>query len=197
MRIPPFLTAGDSATWVDYPFGDALGASVDAGSYSLSYSLRGPIAGASVDLVGTPAGTGWSFVLTSAQSAALNTGSVTTKWYWAAYASKAGSVRVTAGQGVLQVRPNLAALSGVAYDGSTAAEKTLAAIQAEIDARINGGATVEYTIGSRSLKKEPMAALLELQSRYQLIVSRQRRAQQIANGLGNPQRLGVRFGVNK
>ena len=56
---------------------------------------------------------------------------------------------------------------------------------------------IEYTIGNRSLKKEPMAALLELQSRYQLIVSRERRAQQIANGLGNPQRLGVRFGVNK
>lgn len=197
MRIPPILTAGDSATWRDDAFGDALGASVDSSVYTLTYSLRGPVAGAAADLVGTASGTGWSFVLASAQSAALNTGSTAAKWYWGAYASKAGGVRLTAGTGTLNVRPNLAGISGVSYDGRSANEQTLAAINAEIDARINGGATLEYSIGTRSLKKEPMSALLELQSRYQLRVSRERRAQQIANGLGNPQRLGVRFGVNK
>ena len=38
-----------------------------------------------------------------------------------------------------------------------------------------------------------MSALMALRSQYRLIVSRERRAQQIANGLGNPQRLGVKF----
>lgn len=193
MRIPAILTAGDSAAWVDTSFADALGASVDAGSYTLAYSLRGPVASAGVDVTGTPAGTGWSFVLTSAQSAAMNTGTSPNKWFWSAFASKTG-VRITAGQGTINVRPNLAALSpSGTFDGSSPAEQILAAITAEISARINGGATLEYTIGNRSLKKEPMTALLALRSQYRLIVSRERRAQSIANGLGNPQRLGVRF----
>ena len=193
MRIPAALAAGDSATWIDYAFGDPLGASVDASAYALTYSLRGPVATAGFDLVGTAAGTSWSFVLTSAQSAALNISSAPLRWYWSAYASKTG-VRLTAGQGTLTVRPNMAALSVASvFDGSSPAEQILTAIQAEITARVTGGATVEYTIGNRSLKKEPMSALMALRSQYRLIVSRERRAQQIANGLGNPQRLGVKF----
>lgn len=193
MRIPAAITAGDSASWLDTAFTDALGASVDAGSYALSYSLRGPVAAAKVDLAGTPVGTGWSLSLTSAQTAAFNTGTTTATWYWAAYASKTG-VRLTAGQGVLVVRPNLAAIdNATVYDGKSKAEQVLAAIDTEISARISGGATLEYTIGTRSLKKEPMTALLQLRSQYRLIVSRERRGQQIANGLGNPQVMGVRF----
>lgn len=193
MRAPATLTAGDSATWLDYPFGDALDASVDAGSYTLTYSFRGPIAAAKVDLAGTAAGTAWQFVLTSAQTAAFNVSAATTKWFWAAYANKSG-VRITAGQGVLLVKPNLAAIDNTTvYDGSSPNEQVLKAIDAEIAARINGGATLEYTIGTRSLKKEPMTALLELQTRYRMKVARERRAQSIANGLGNPSKLGVRF----
>lgn len=194
MRIPGILTAGDSLSWVDYAFGDALGASVDSGSYSLAYSFRGPIAGAGVDVVGTPKGTGWSFALTTAQSAAMNTGTAAQTWYWQAAATKAG-VRVTAGDGSLLVKPNLAGLAAgsSSFDGTSPAEKILAAIEAEILARTTGGMTVEYTIGNRSLKKEPMAALIALRSTYKLVVSRERRGQQIANGLGNPGRVGVRF----
>ncbi|MEY8688333.1 MAG: hypothetical protein AB9M53_00455 [Leptothrix sp. (in: b-proteobacteria)] len=191
MRIPSAITAGDSATWVDYAFADDLGASVSSSGYTLGYSLRGANPAAAVDLVGTAAGTGWTFVLTSAQSGALNMGAVNATWYWSAFASKAGT-RLTAGRGTLLVRPNLAAIN-VAFDGRSAAEQILTAVEAEIAGRVNGGATIEYTIGTRSLKKEPMQALLELRSQYRLIVSRERRAQQLANGLGNPQRLGVRF----
>lgn len=189
MRIPSGLTAGDSADWVDYPFTDGLGRSVDAGSYTLTYSLRGP--GATLDITGTPVGTSWQFNLAPSDTAAMNTGAARALWYWAAYATKSGA-RLTAGQGTLSVRANLAALTG-SFDGRSEAERCLAAIDAEITARINGGATLEYTIGQRSLKKEPLAALQALRAEYLLRVSRERRSQQIANGLGNPQRLGVRF----
>ena len=194
MKIPGTLTAGDSLTWVDYAFGDALGASVDSSAYSLAYSFRGPVAAAGLDVVGTPSGTGWSFVLTTAQSAAMNVGATPQTWYWQASATKAG-VRVTAGDGSLWVKPNLAGLAAgsTLFDGTSAAEKILAAIETEITARATGGMTVEYTIGNRSLKKEPITALLTLRSQYKLIVSRERRGQQIANGLGNPGRVGVRF----
>lgn len=194
MRIPSTLTAGDSTTWTDYPFNDTAGNAIDSGLWSLAYAFRGPVAGAGIDVVGTPQGSGWSFAITVAQSAAFNTGGTPNTWYWQGAATKTGS-RVTAGDGMLYVKPNLAGITAgsAIFDGSSKAEQTLTAIDAEISARINGGATLEYTIGNRSLKKEPMTALLELRSRYQLIVSRQRRGQQIANGLGNPSRVGVRF----
>lgn len=90
--------------------------------------------------------------------------------------------------------PNLAALaSSAAFDGRSQAETDLAAVRAEITARISGGATLEYTIGSRSLKKEPMTALVEIEQRCLRIVARERRAAGAANGLGNPGRISVRF----
>lgn len=190
MRIPQFITAGDSASWVDFGFSDAVGASVDATSYALTYSLRGPDAGAKKDLTGVAGGTAWSFTLSTTDTAAFNTGSLQVRWYWAAYASKAG-VRITAGEGVLVVRPNLATQS--IFDGRSQAEQILATVEAAILARVNGDMVTEYTIGSRSLKKEPMTELLTLRDRYRAIVSRERKAQAIKNGLGNPSRLGVRF----
>lgn len=192
MNLPSFITAGDSAAWLDYPFTDALGASVDSSTYALSYSLRGPVDAAKLDLTGTASGTGWQFNLTTAQSAALNTVPTPAHWYWQAYATKSG-VRLTAGEGTLVVRPNLAAISGATFDGRSAAEQILSTVETAIQARINGDMVTKYTIGSRSLEKEPMANLLQLRDRYRTIVSRERKAQAIKNGLGNPTRLGVRF----
>jgi hypothetical protein len=193
MRFPPSITAGDSAAWVDYPFADALGNPVDATAYALGYSLRGPIASAGVDLTGTAQGTGWAFALTPAQSAALNVGTTSLVWYWQAYATKTG-VRLTAGNGRLTVLPNLSAITTSAtYDGRSQAAQLLATVEAAIAARINNDAVTEYMVGNRSLKKEPMAELVKLRDKYRMIVSRERKAQMIANGLGNPTRLGVRF----
>jgi hypothetical protein len=189
MRIPSNIIAGDSAQWIDTAFADGLGASVDSGTYALTYALRGPAP--VLDLVGTSQGTGWAFSLSPAQSAALNTGMASAIWYWQAFAAKAG-VRLTAGDGTLVVKPNIAALS-TTYDGASQGEKILTAIENEIQARINGGATLEYTIGTRSLKKEPMSELLKLRSAYRNIVARERRGQMIKNGMGNPGRVGVRF----
>ena len=66
-------------------------------------------------------------------------------------------------------------------------------LPAELTARVSGGLTLEYTIGSRSLKKEPTASLMALEQRCLRIIARERNAQAAANGLGNPKRLGVRF----
>lgn len=191
MRIPAFITAGDSATWIDYAFNNALGDSIDATAYTLAYSFRGPLP-TGLDLTGSVTGTAWTFTLTTAQSAALNAGAASAVWFWQAYATKAG-VRLTAGEGQLVVRPNLAGISAVTFDGRSQAEQVLSTVEAAIAARVNGDFTIEYTIGTRSLKREPMANLIQLRDKYRFIVSRQRKAQMIANGLGNPTRLGVRF----
>lgn len=189
MNIPPTLAAGDSASWKDTSFRASDGRTVSSSGYSLSYSLRGGTIG--VDLASTPDGAGWVTSVTTAQSAALNTSANSVTWYWQAYASKAGE-RVLAGEGTLSVKPNFAGLSGV-FDGRSPAERDLEAVKAEISSRISGGATLEYSIGSRNLKKEPIAALMALQDRLQMTVNRQKAAQRIANGQGNPGKVLVRF----
>ena len=102
--------------------------------------------------------------------------------------------RFTAGSGSLLVKPNLAAISAnTVVEGRTPAEVNLANIEAEIAARITGGATLEYTIGNRSLKREPMAMLMTLRSQYRLIVYREKQAQAGANGGKLSNWVGVRF----
>lgn len=184
MNIFPQLTSGDSATWLDTAFVDSQGTNYDSSQYALRYEIRGPV---SLTLNATTLGTGWTTTITTAQSATLTPG----KYYWTAIASKTG-VRVTAGSGTTSILADLSAASGV-YDGSSQAEKDLIAIRAEISARASGGMTLEYAIGNRSLKKEPIASLLVLEARLVRQVAAERSAQSIANGLGNPRRLNVRF----
>lgn len=194
MRIPNIITAGDSPSWTDNAFQRGDGSNVSAaGGWALSYVFRGPIPAANLTLAGTPQGSGWLFSLSSAQSAAFNPTPAKSVWYWQAVATLA-SDKATAGDGTLTVKAGVATLDpAAAYDGRSPAEIVLANIEKEIAARVNGGASVEYTIGTRSLKKEPLTALMTLRSQYRTIVQRERRAQGLANGMGNPGRIGVRF----
>jgi hypothetical protein len=57
-----------------------------------------------------------------------------------------------------------------------------------------GGAVQEYRIGTRSLKRYELADLLALESKLKADVARENKAAMIANGLGNPHNLFVRFG---
>jgi hypothetical protein len=58
---------------------------------------------------------------------------------------------------------------------------------------VAGGVAKEYTIGNRNLKKYDMADLLQLESKLKAEVKREQMADLIANGLGNPHNLFVRF----
>lgn len=115
----------------------------------------------------------------------------TPNYFWQATVTKAAQV-ITIGSGRLTVLKNLA-LSVAGYDGRTQSEIDLAAVQAEIQARISGGATIEYTIGTRRLRKEALSELMALESRLKLLVSKERKAQDLANGLGDPRNVYVRF----
>lgn len=173
MQIPTQLTAGDSAAWQE-PALTAQGVSISPAAWGLSYTLRGPLA-AGVDLTGASDGQRWHFALTAAQTAAFNSGPSTLIWYWQASAVQ-GQDRITVARGVLRVKPNLALIAtNATFDGASQAEKNLTAIEAEIKARIEGGATLEYTIGQRSLKREPMEALMALRTQWRRIVAGERR----------------------
>lgn len=185
MNIFAMLTAGDSAAWTDTPFTDTQGTSYDSSAWTLKYEIRG--AGAPLTLNATASGKGWSTAISSAQSTALGSG----RYSWAAYATK-GASRVTAGTGVFQIAADLTTATA-GFETRTQNEIDLDAVRAEIRSRTTGGMTLEYTIGNRSLKKEPAIALLAIESRLVRMVKSDRAAESIANGQGDPRKIGIHF----
>lgn len=191
MNIPGKITQGDTIVWRDRPAKDSLGNQISAPDWTLTYYFNGPTR---FNVVADPTDDGWEVSLTSEQTAAMTpVASVGTpaNYYWQATATKGGQT-ITIGSGTLTVLQNLAT-APASYDGRTKAEKDLAAVQQAIDARINGGVIHEYWIGTRKLRNEPISELLALESRLKLIVSKERQAQAIANGLGDPRNTFVRF----
>lgn len=197
VKIPSKIRAGDTVVWVDGPSVDAFGAPIDGSTHGLTYYLRtdhnhqgATVAG--VTVVGTPAGSGWSFTISSTTSA----GFVADTWYFQAVATaNAGGAKTTLGTGSIQVEPSLAYTGQPsAFDGRSQAQKDLESVQGAIRSLMTGGAVQEYRIGTRSLKRYDLAELIALESRLKAEVARENKAALIANGLGNPHNLFVRFG---
>lgn len=186
MNIPQTLTQGDTATWQDDPWVSPSGQLYTAPGYTLTYVLRGPSGG--LELAAYSNGNGWLTGISGTQSSTMPAGRV----WWSAVLTGAGE-RVTIATGELIVAENLAANPTAAYDGRTQAERDLDAVNAAISARTSGGLVAEYTIGGRSLKREPMSALLSLRSALMMRVRNEQTAASIAAGLGNPRNLYSRF----
>ena len=185
MKIPAELTAGDSYTWEDSSASDNLGNSISAPTWTLYYAIRGAIA---LTLTATTSGSNWSTSISAAQSATLLPG----EYSWQAYATS-GSERKTLGQGTIKIKQNLAAVGSANFDGRSQIKKDLDSVQAAIRAIIAGGAVQEYAIGNRSLTKMKMEDLLTLESKLKVDLSREQTADKIAQGLGSPKNLFVRF----
>lgn len=190
MNIPPIIVQGDTATWRDVPTKDNLGNAISSPDWTLTWYFTGPHA---ISITSTAYSGGWETSITSAQTAAFHAAGPDQRpnYFWQATATRSGQ-KITIGTGVLLIQQDIATAQPN-YDGRTQSEQDLAAVQQEIRARIGGGMTVEYSIGSRRLRKEPMTALLELESSLKMKVSRERQAQSIANGLGDPRNTFVRF----
>lgn len=188
MQIPATIRAGDTVRWRDEASTDNLGNAISSSEYTLTYFLRTNTASEGATVVGVPSGTGWEFTLTAATSADFNAG----QWFWQAIATS-GSEKVTIGAGQLQVLPALQ-YSGTpgAFDGRSQAQIDLDAVQAAIRAIVSGGAK-QYSIGSRSFTKLDLSELMERESKLKSDVKREQMADLIANGLGNPHNLFVRF----
>ena len=189
MNIPAQIRAGDTIKWRDVEGIDNLGNAITSATWTLTYYLRTNAANGAATVVGTAFGTGWEFTVSAGTSAAFDAG----EWYWQAVATYS-TEKATLGAGQLEV---LEALSYTgtpgAIDGRTQAETDLAAVQAAIRAIVSGGVVQEYTIGTRKLKKYEMADLIQLEAKLKAEVKREQAAQLMANGLGNPHNLFVRF----
>lgn len=188
MKIPAIIRAGDTIKWRDDASVDNLGNQITSTDYTLTYWLRTNTASEGASVVGTAYGTGWEFTIAANVSSGFDAG----QWYWQAIASKTGSV-ITLGAGQLQVLPVLSyAATPGAFDGRSQAQIDLDAVQAAIRAIISGQAK-QYSIGNRSFTKLDLSELMERESRLKTDVKREQMAELIANGLGNPRNLFVRF----
>jgi hypothetical protein len=111
-------------------------------------------------------------------------------------------VRVTSGsetysgdawpwRGECTLLPNPATTTN--YDSRSHARKVLDAIEAVLEGKA-GADVAEYTIGGRSLSKYKPEELLVWRDKYKAEVWREDAAAKMAQGMGNPRAVYVRFG---
>lgn len=176
---PTELRAGDTWAWTkslaDYP----------ATTWTLKYALVKAGGGTQKTITATASGTDHAVSVAKATTAAYGAGT----WSWVASVTD-GTSRYTIDQGTLEVLPDIEAASS-GYDNRTHAKTMLDAIEAWLEARDPGVA--EYEIAGRRMKYHSVPDLLRLRSQYRQEVRAEAAAERIANGLGDPRRVFVRF----
>ena len=190
MNIPKKIYAGQTIKWRDDAFVGPLNESITSGTdnWTLTYYLRTNTTHEGHTVVGTSYGSGWEFTISATDSAGFDAGD----WFAFAEATK-GSEKFPLGSARLEVFATLTYTGQPgAFDGRTQAEKDLDAVTTAIRAIIADRA-VEYSIGNRTFKRVDLAELRVRESHLKAVVARERKAAMIANGLGDPHSLYVRF----
>jgi len=191
VNIPSTIRAGDTVKWRDDASTDVFGNEVTSSVWTLKYYLRTNTASEGATITGSAYGTGWEFTISATTSAAFDAGN----WYWQAIATRSDPAEtLTLGNGSFVVKAALSySDTPGAFDGRTQAQKDLDAVQAAIRAIVDGGVVQEYRIGTRNLKKYDLPDLIQLEGKLKAEVKREQQAELIANGLGNPRNMFVRF----
>jgi hypothetical protein len=184
MASPQQIYQGDSARWVE--------SLAPADASDVTVWLRGSGVGAGVEAAASLTGDGWEVALDSATTAAMAAG----EWTLQVVATVDGAPQ-TVRRGSLTVRQSLA-FSGTPgpFDDRSQAERDLAAAEDAIRALVGGAQ--EYQIGAlasggRKVRRADLAELIKWRDRLKSEVAREKRAEMIAQGLGDPRRLYVRF----
>lgn len=189
MTIPAAIRAGDTVAWTLAATTDALGNSISSASWTLTTYFRTATTGEGVTAVGVAdASGGWTFTIAAGTTAGMDAGT----WYWQAVATD-GSSTITIGSGSLTVQPSLVySGTAAAFDGRSQTQQDLEAVQAAIRSIISGKAK-QYTIGSRNFTSIDLPALMQRESQLKAIVAKEKAAESVAAGLGDPRRVFVRF----
>jgi hypothetical protein len=190
--IPKQVRAGDLIQWRDNSTVDVFGEPISSPDWTVTYYLRTNTSSEGSTVSSTAYTDGWQFSIASSTSTNFDVGS----WYFQAVADKSGAEKQTIFTGRFEV---LAALSysgtPSAYDGRSQVNKDLDLVEAAIRALLNNGVIQEYKIGSRTAKKYDLSELLVLKAALKAELVREQAAEKIANGLGNPRAVHVRFGA--
>ncbi len=188
--LPNKIIAGTTASWIQDKTFDELGNELNSTLWDMKYRFRkvSAVVGDLIEVTGSGrTDGGWDF--TYAVPGTLAPG----VYYFSAQAiNKADSATVkTIANGQMEFGGNISGTA--AFDGRSQVRKDLEAVQAAMRAIISGGAVAEYTVGTRSVKKMTMEDLILLESRLKVEVVREEKAERIAQGLGNPNNVFVRF----
>lgn len=186
MSQPGEFYQSDRIQWIE--------SRVDPDATAVVVWLRAPTAGAGVEAQATNTGDGWQVALTAQTTAAMAAGG-----WQLQVVSTVGGAPITTGRGSLTVRRSLA-FSGApgAFDDRSQAQIDLDAVDEAIRALTSGAQ--EYQIGAlgtggRKVRRADLAELIKWRDRLKSDVAREKRAAMIAQGLGDPRRLYVRFGA--
>lgn len=189
ISVPEIIYAGDTIIFDVPAFTDPVGENVDSGTYTLVWYARTNTASEGASITGVAEADGWRITVPSSTTTAFDAG----LWTWQAIATS-GALQYTAGRGQFTVKATLeyAGTPG-AFDDRSRAEIDLEKVEAAIRTLAEGGVVQEYTIGNRSLKRYKMGELLQLRDALKAEVDRERRAEKVRQGLGNPGVTRVRF----
>ena len=181
-RDPTALQAGDLWAWkrtdlvTDYP----------SSAYSLSYIARREITGEKIAISTTGSTDGYTVSVSSTTTDNYEEG----RYHWVAYITRTSdSARIEVDKGVFEVAPNRSTSSA---DPRSFAQIALDNIETYLKDPTNLAAA-SYSIAGRSLSRWNRADLLTERERLKGEVTRERRAEQIAKGLGTNATIRVRF----
>lgn len=189
--VPDLIYAGDTVIFDVPAFKDAIGTTIDSGTYTLKWYARTNTASEGATITGVAEGDGWRITVPASTTANFDAG----LWTWQAVATEdTNNTQYTAGRGQFTVKAT-ASYTGTpgAFDDRSRAEIDLENVDAAIRTLSSGGMVQEYSIGGRSLRRYKMTELLELRSTLQNEVAMERRRERIRQGLGNPGLAKVRF----
>ena len=189
MKFQSPIRAGDFIQWNIPASQDYYGNSISSPDWSVVYYLR-TNTGTGATISSAAYNDGFKFEIASNVTETFKAGN----WYYQAVANKSGAQKQTIYSGSFEVLKSLE-FSGTAksFDGRSQVEKDLEVIQTAIRNIINGGAIQEYKIGTRTAKKYELSELIMLEARYKAELVREKQAEMIDNGLGNPRATFVRF----
>jgi len=190
VTIPSKIRAGDIAQWRIDSTEDVFGNTISSPDWTVKYYLRTARPKGATITGSAYAGGGWEFTIASSVTTDFSAGD----WYYQAVADKGGNEKQTIFTGSFEVLEGLSYTGTPAfYDGRTQLEKDLETIETAIRNIISGGGIQEYKIGARSAKKYELSELIMLKAQIKAEIARAGAASKIANGLGNPRSMFVRF----
>jgi len=193
ISVPDIIYAGDTVIFDVPEFTDPIGNSVSSSDYTLVWYARTNTASEGANVTGVAESTGWRVTVPATTTTGFDAG----LWTWQAIATNTTpdpDLQYTAGRGQFTVKATLE-YSGTpgAFDDRSRAEIDLGHVETAIRTLAQGGVVQEYSIGNRSLKRYKMSELLQLRDTLKAEVDRERRAEKVKQGLGNPGVTRVRF----
>lgn len=191
MLFPSKIRAGDFIQWKLNATNDVYGNPISSPDWTVSYFLRTNKSKVGTSIQSTPDGDDFKFEIPSATTVQFSKGD----WFYQAVANKSGNQKQTIATGKFIVLPSLE-FTGTTprpFDGRSDTRKTLDLIEKAIDDIVANGGVQEYKIGTRSAKKYELGELYILRTKYLAQLRLEEQAETMANGLGNPRAMFVRF----